>query len=178
MATTYLRDADNGYRAGYVYGRTDNVSVQQAESLIAALEGAEEALLFGSGMAAATTVLLALEQPTHIIASQVMYWGFRSWLREIGRYGHSVTFVETSDLDAVRAALRPGKTGLFWIETPSNPLWTITDIAAVAEIAHQRRRRAVRRFRPSPRRSSPSRSRSAPTSSCIRRPNISTAIPT
>ena len=136
MATTYLRDADNGYRAGYVYGRTDNVSVQQAESLIAALEGAEEALLFGSGMAAATTVLLALEQPTHIIASQVMYWGFRSWLREIGRYGHSVSFVETSDLDAVRAALRPGKTGLFWIETPSNPLWTVTDIAAVAEIAH------------------------------------------
>ena len=136
MATTYLRDADNGYRAGYVYGRTDNVSVQQAESLIAALEGAEEALLFGSGMAAATTVLLALEQPTHIIASQVMYWGFRSWLREIGRYGHSVSFVETSDLEAVRAALRPGKTGLFWIETPSNPLWTVTDIAAVAEIAH------------------------------------------
>jgi len=137
MAATYLRDPDNGYRAGYVYGRTDNVSVQQAEELIAALEGAEEALLFSSGMAAATTVLLALEKPTHIIASQVMYWGFRSWLRDIGRFGHSVTFVETSDLDAVRAAIRPGRTGLFWIETPSNPLWTITDIAAVAEIAHQ-----------------------------------------
>jgi cystathionine gamma-synthase len=136
MAATYLRDADNGYRAGYVYGRTDNVSVQQAENLIAALEGAEEALLFGSGMAAATTVILALEKPTHIVASKVMYWGFRSWLREIGRYGHSVTFVETSDLDAVRAAVRPGETGLFWIETPSNPLWTITDIAAIAEIAH------------------------------------------
>jgi len=137
MAATFLRDPDNGYRAGYVYGRTDNVSVQQAEELIAALEGAEEALLFSSGMAAATTVLLALEKPTHIIASQVMYWGFRSWLRDIGRFGHSVTFVETSDLDAVRAAIRPGRTGLFWIETPSNPLWTITDIAAVAEIAHQ-----------------------------------------
>jgi cystathionine gamma-synthase len=136
MATTYLRDADNGYRAGYVYGRTDNVSLQQAQDLIAALEGADEALLFGSGMAAATTVLLALEKPTHIVASQVMYWGFRSWLREIGRYGHSVTFVETSDLDAVRAAVRPGQTGMFWIETPSNPLWTVTDIAAVSEIAH------------------------------------------
>jgi cystathionine gamma-synthase len=137
MAATYLRDADNGYRAGYVYGRTDNVSVQQAERLIAALEGADEALVFGSGMAAATTVVLALEKPTHIVASQVMYWGFRSWLREIGRYGHSVTFVDTADLDAVRAAVRPGQTGLFWIETPSNPLWTITDIAAVSEIAHQ-----------------------------------------
>jgi cystathionine gamma-synthase len=137
MAATYLRDPDNGYRAGYVYGRSDNVTVQQAESLIAAFEGADEALLFGSGMAAATTALLALEKPTHIVASQVMYWGFRSWLRDIGRFGHTVTFVETSDLDAVRAAVRPGKTGLFWIETPSNPLWTVTDIAAVSEIAHQ-----------------------------------------
>lgn len=136
MSATYLRDADNGYAAGYVYGRTDNVTVQQAENLIAALEGAEEALLFGSGMAAATTVLLALEKPTHIIASQVMYWGFRSWLRDIGRYGHRVTFIDTSDLDAVRAAVKPGETGLLWIETPSNPLWTITDIAAVSEIAH------------------------------------------
>jgi cystathionine gamma-synthase len=137
MATTYLRDADNGYSSGYVYGRSDNVSVQQAESLIAALEGADEAMLFGSGMAAATTVMLALEKPTHIIASQVMYWGFRSWLRDIGRYGHTVSFVETSDLDAVRAAVRPGETGLFWIETPSNPLWTVTDIAAISEIANQ-----------------------------------------
>src|SRR6185369_10306551 len=108
MAATYLRDADNGYSAGYVYGRSDNVSVQQAQELIAALEGADEALLFGSGMAAATTVIMALDKPTHIVASQVMYWGFRSWLREIGRYGHKVTFVETSDLDAVRKAVRPG----------------------------------------------------------------------
>ena len=136
MSTTYLRDADNGYRSGHVYGHTDNVSVQQAEHLIAALEGAEQALLFGSGMAAATSVILGLEKPTHIVASQVMYWGFRSWLRDIARYGHSVTFVETSDLDAVRAAVVPGRTGLLWIETPSNPTWTVTDIAAVAEIAH------------------------------------------
>jgi cystathionine gamma-synthase len=136
MSATYLRDPDNRYPAGYVYGRGDNVSVQQGEALIAALEGADQALLFGSGMAAASSVFLALDRPTHIIASQVMYWGFRGWLREISRYGHSVSFVETSDLDAVRAAVRPGQTGLFWIETPSNPLWTITDIAAIAEIAH------------------------------------------
>ena len=136
MATTYIRDADNGYRSGHVYGRTDNVSVQQAEDVIAALEGADEALLFGSGMAAATSVFLALEKPTHIVASEVMYWGFRSWLKEIGRYGHSVSFVDTSDLGAVQRAVMPGQTGVFWIETPSNPLWTITDIEAVAEIAH------------------------------------------
>lgn len=136
MSTTYLRDPDNGYRAGHVYGHTDNVSVQQAEQLIAALERAEQALLFGSGMAAATSVILGLDKPTHIVASQVMYWGFRSWLRDAARYGHRVTFVETSDLDAVRAAVVPGRTGLLWIETPSNPMWTVTDIAAVAEIAH------------------------------------------
>lgn len=136
MSATYLRDADNGYSGGFVYGRTDNASVQQVEALLAALEGAAEAMTFASGMAAATSVFLALEKPTHIVASRVMYWGFRSWLQKIGRYGHSISFVETSDLDAVRAAVRPGETGLFWIETPSNPLWTITDIAAISEIAH------------------------------------------
>jgi cystathionine gamma-synthase len=136
MSATYLRDADNGYSGGYVYGRTDNASVQQVETLVAALEGAAAAMTFASGMAAATAVFLALEKPTHIVASRVMYWGFRSWLQKIARYGHSVSFVETSDLDQVRAAVRPGETGLFWIETPSNPLWTVTDIAAVSEIAH------------------------------------------
>ena len=136
LSTTYIRDTDNGYSAGYVYGRTDNVTVQQAEAVIAALEGADEAMMFSSGMAAATAIFLSLEKPTHIVASEVMYWGFREWLLDIGRYGHTVTFVETSDLDAVRQAVRPGETGLFWIETPSNPLWTITDIAAISEIAH------------------------------------------
>jgi cystathionine gamma-synthase len=137
MSTTYLRDADNGYSGGRIYGGIDNPSVQQAEDLIAALEGAEDALMFGSGMAAASAVFQALEKPTHILASQVMYYGLRSWLTDIGlRSGHSVTFVDTSDLDAVRAAIRPGATGLVWIETPSNPIWTLTDIAAMADIAH------------------------------------------
>jgi cystathionine gamma-synthase len=136
MSATYLRDPDNSYSSGYVYGRTDNASVQQAEALMAALEGADAAMMFASGMSAATAVFLALERPTHIIASQVMYWGFRAWLRDIGTFGHSITFVESSDLVAVRNAIRPGETGLIWIETPSNPLWTITDIAAISEIAH------------------------------------------
>ena len=137
MSATYLRDADNGYSGGHVYGRCDNTSVQQAEAVIAALEVAQAAMTFASGMAAATAVFLALEKPTHIVASRVMYWGFRAWLNDIGRYGHSVTFVDTSDLQAVREAIRPGQTGLVWIETPSNPLWSITDIAAMADIAHE-----------------------------------------
>jgi cystathionine gamma-synthase len=136
LATTYIRDPDNQYRSGYVYGRSDNATVHQTEAVIAALEGAQEALVFASGMAAATSVVLALEKPSHIVASEVMYWGFRNWLSEASRFGHSVDFVDTTDLDAMRKAVKPGKTNLVWIETPGNPLWTITDIAAVAEIAH------------------------------------------
>jgi cystathionine gamma-synthase len=137
MSATYRRDPDNGYESGFVYGRTDNATVKQVELLLAALEGAEDAMLFSSGMAASTAIFLAIGKPTHIIASEVMYWGFREWLVDVNRYGgHTVSFVDTTDLDAVAAAVRPGETGIFWIETPSNPLWTITDIAAMAEIAH------------------------------------------
>src|SRR5258705_1598297 len=80
VATTFLRDADNQYRSGYAYGRPDNATVRQTEAVIAALEGAQEAALFGSGMAAATAVVLALPQRSHIVASELMYWAFRHWL--------------------------------------------------------------------------------------------------
>lgn len=136
VSATYMRDADNGYSSGHVYGRKDNASVQQAERQIADLEHAREALLFGSGMAAATTLFLAAS-PTHIVAPQHMYWGLHVWLAEAHRYGHEVTFADMADLDAVGRAIRPGRTGIVWIETPSNPLWTVTDIAAVAELAHR-----------------------------------------
>jgi cystathionine gamma-synthase len=135
VATTYIRDEDSNYSTGLVYGRSDNISIHQAEALIAELEQASEAMMFSSGMAAATAVFLSLA-PTHIVAPKIMYWGLQQWLRDLRRYGHEVTFVDMSDLDAVRAALIPGKTGLVWIETPSNPLWTITDIRAVAACAH------------------------------------------
>ncbi|CAN5283727.1 cystathionine gamma-synthase [soil metagenome] len=136
VSTTFIRDADNGYAAGHVYGRMDNPSVHQAERHIADLEHAADAMLFSSGMAAATTVFLALA-PTHIVVPDIMYWGLQFWLRDVERYGHTLTSVDMSDTEAVRAAIVPGKTGLVWIETPSNPLWTITDIAAVCEIAHR-----------------------------------------
>jgi cystathionine gamma-synthase len=137
VATTFERDADNGYRSGYVYGRSDNATVRQTESVIAALEGAQSAMLFGSGMAAATAVVLSLDAGAHIVAPQVMYWGLRRWFAEAaGRFNLDVSFIDMTDLAAVRAAMRPGRTRLVWIETPSNPLWTITDIEAVAKIAH------------------------------------------
>ena len=138
VATTFLRDPDNQYRAGLAYGRPDNATVRQAEGVLAAIEEADDALLFGSGMSAATAALMALPGPSRIVASQVMYWAFRHWLTtEAPRFGHRVELVDTSDLAAVEKAVRRGKTALVWIETPGNPLWTITDIAAIARIAHR-----------------------------------------
>lgn len=138
VATTYIRDEDNAYSSGYVYGRPDNATIREAEGVLAMLEEAEAgALLFSSGMAAATAVFQALNPGDHIVASKVMYWALRSWLMtEAVRWGLAVDFVETDDLDALRKAVVPGRTKLVWVETPSNPLWTITDIAAAAEIAH------------------------------------------
>ena len=136
VATTFIRDPDNQYRSGFAYGRPDNATVRQAEAVIAALEGGEEALLFASGMAAATAVVFALDPPAHVVAPREMYWALRQWfVREAPRYGYRVDLVDMTDLDAVRSAVSPA-TRLVWIETPSNPLWSVTDIAAVAEIAH------------------------------------------
>jgi len=136
VSTTFIRDPDNQYRTGYIYGRPDNATVRQTEAVIAALEAAHDALLFGSGMAAATSVVLALPPGSHVLAPQVCYWGLRDWLKnEAPLFGYRVDLVDMSSVDAVRAAIKPD-TKLVWIETPANPLWTITDIAAVAEIAH------------------------------------------
>ncbi|WP_353181788.1 aminotransferase class V-fold PLP-dependent enzyme [Bosea sp. (in: a-proteobacteria)] len=139
VATTYIRDPDNGYSSGFVYGRPHNETTHEAESVLAMLEQAEAgALLFGSGSAAATAVFQALSPGDHVVASKVMYWALRNWLMtEATRWGLKVEFVETDDLAALQAAVKPGVTKLVWAETPSNPLWTITDIAAAAEIAHR-----------------------------------------
>lgn len=138
VATTFIRDEDNAYSSGFMYGRPDNETIREAESVLAMLEEAKAgALVFGSGMAAATSVFLALSPGDHVVAPKVMYWGLRAWLlNEATRWGLKVDFVETDDLAALKAAVRPGSTRLVWLETPSNPLWTITDIAAAAEIAH------------------------------------------
>jgi cystathionine gamma-synthase len=137
VTATYLRDPDNQYRSGNVYGRPHNETVREAEALIASLEGAGAAMLLGSGMSAATALLLALGPGDHVVAPRVMYWALRNWLVTDGRrWGLEVDLVDTEDLDAVRAAVRPGATRLVWVETPANPLWSLTDIRAVAAIAH------------------------------------------
>jgi cystathionine gamma-synthase len=137
VATTFVRDPDNQYRSGNSYGRPDNPTVREAEAIVAMLEGAEAALVLGSGMSAATSVFLALAPGDHVVAPRVMYWGLRNWLLgDATNWGLKVELVDTDDLAAVRGAVRPGATRLVWLETPANPLWTITDLGAVCEIAH------------------------------------------
>jgi cystathionine gamma-synthase len=137
IATTFVRDEDNQYRRGYCYGRSDNATVRQVEHVLAELEQGAAGLLFASGMAAATTAFLALERPAHVVAPTAMYWGLRNWLTEDAPgHGIEVSFTNAGDAGALAAAIRPGKTRLVWIETPSNPLWTITDIAEAARIVH------------------------------------------
>ena len=137
LATTFIRDPDNQYRTGNIYGRPDNVTVREAEAVIAMLEGAEAAMVLGSGMSAATAVFLSLKPGDHVIAPEVMYWGLRHWLlHEATDWGLKIELVDTADVEAVRAALRPGETKLVWLETPSNPLWSLSDIRAISDLAH------------------------------------------
>ena len=137
VSSTYLRDADNQYRSGRVYARDDNPAFDQAEAVINALEGGHQTLLFASGMAAATAVFQALAPGDHVLAPKVMYWSLRNWLVSFALpWGLDVELIDMTDPAAVQAALRPGKTRLVWIETPANPLWTVTDISATAQLAH------------------------------------------
>ncbi len=136
VSTTYLRDADNQYRSGRVYARADNPAFDQAEALLARLEQGEQALLFASGMAAATAVFQALAPGDHVIAPKVMYWSLRNWLMNFAtHWGLQIELIDMSSPDALRAALRAGRTKLVWVETPANPLWTITDLAATVALA-------------------------------------------
>jgi len=137
VSSTYLRDADNQYRSGRVYARDQNPAFDQAEAVITALEGGHQTLLFASGMAAATAVFQALAPGDHVLAPQVMYWSLRNWLMSFAvGWGLDVELVDMTSPAAVQAALRPGRTKLVWVETPANPLWTVTDIVATAKLAH------------------------------------------
>ncbi|WP_041040542.1 trans-sulfuration enzyme family protein [Paramagnetospirillum magnetotacticum] len=137
-SATYERDADLGYSRGRCYSRADNPSYDAAADTLTALEGGAQTLLFASGMAAATAVFQALEPGDHVLIPEVMYWALRGWLHGFAtRWGLRVEAVDTSDLDEVRRALRPGLTRLIWVESPANPLWVISDIAALAQLAHE-----------------------------------------
>jgi len=138
LATTFLREPDNSYPEGHIYGRPHNPTYLPAEALLAGLEGGEAALLFASGMAAATSVFLALRPGDRVLAPPIMYWGLRKWLlTEARHWGLEVDLVDTTDLEQVRAALKHGRTRLVWLETPANPSWEVSDIQAIAFLAHE-----------------------------------------
>jgi cystathionine gamma-synthase len=144
VSTTFERSADGTYPAGYEYTRADNPGYEQPERLLAELEGGRAAMLFSSGMAAATSVFCALVPGDHVVAPQVMYWALRKWISEFAlSWGIQVTYVDPSDLAAVAAAVELGRTRLVWVETPANPTWAITDLQAVAAIAHRAGARMV-----------------------------------
>ena len=121
----------------HMYYRNSGPGLADAEAVLNKLEGGAGALLFSSGMAAATHLLLALGPGGHILAPEGMYWFLRDWLKKTApAMGLEISFYANTDLDAIRAAIRPGHTKAVWVETPANPDWAVTDIAAVAEIAH------------------------------------------
>src|SRR5260370_13940444 len=138
LFTNYEQQPGGSYRQGRVYARADNPPSEQAERLLAALEGGGCACaLFGSGMAAATAVFQSLLPGDHVLVSRVLYWGVRKWLAEFAlTWGLDVEFTDTTDPGVLAAAIRPGRTRLLWVETPGNPMWEITDLAAVCELAH------------------------------------------
>jgi cystathionine gamma-synthase len=138
FSSTFLRDADNGYSSGRMYARDQNAAFDQPEALITHLEHGHETMLFASGMSAATAVFQALQPGDHVLAPRVMYWSLRNWLLGFATsWGLDVELIDMTDPAEVQAAVRPGATKLVWVESPANPLWTVTDIAATAEIVHQ-----------------------------------------
>lgn len=130
----------SGRQAGYIYTRLNNPTVNALEENVASLENGFAAMATASGMAAITTVYLALlNQGSHLVATDSLYSASRMVLEtELSRFGVASTFVDTSELNNIRQALRPD-TRMIYIETPANPTMKITDIQGAVEIAHQHR---------------------------------------
>jgi cystathionine gamma-synthase len=136
LSTTFERNADGSYPTQYVYTRSENPNRIALEECLAALEGGAAAAAFASGMASIAATLQALAPGDHVLLPDDLYHGTRRFVREIlGPWGLAHDFIDMTDLRVVAAAMRPS-TRLVWVETPSNPLLKIADIAAIAEIAH------------------------------------------
>ena len=136
LSTTFQRSPDYGAE-GYIYGRSANPNRDQLENCLAALEGGATGMAFASGSAAASVVFQSLKPRDHVICSRDAYHNILRILREVmSGWELKASFVNTSDLDEVRAAVTRD-TRLIWVESPSNPLLKITDLAAVADIAHR-----------------------------------------
>jgi cystathionine gamma-synthase len=137
--STYKQDGVGGLRGGYEYSRSANPTRTALEGNIAALEEGERGFAFASGLAAEDTVIRALCKPgDHAVIPDDAYGGTHRLFDKVARpWGLSHSSAPVSDVDAVRAAIRPGETKLVWIETPTNPLLNIGDIEALAAVTHE-----------------------------------------
>ena len=136
-STSFLRDPQELDRCGRSFTRDDNPTYVQAEALINQLEGGSGCLLYSSGMAAIISVFQRLQPGDHIVVPRLVYSGLRDWLNVHGiRWGLQVSYLNDCQPTSLNSSVQPGKTKIVWLETPSNPTWEITDIAAAAEVAH------------------------------------------
>jgi cystathionine gamma-synthase len=131
-STTYLRGADYEPVSGRIYTRDENPTGVGTERLLANLEGGHAAMLFASGMAAATALFRSLPPSAHVVAPKTMYFALNGWLR---RSALDVTFCDMADAAALASSVRP-ETRLVWVETPANPTVDVTDLRAAATAAH------------------------------------------
>jgi cystathionine gamma-lyase len=135
--TSTFRQTEPGINKGFCYARTDHPTRRALEENLAALEGARYGVAFASGMSAIHGVLSLLKAGDHVVSTQDLYGGaWRIFTKFFAKFGVEFTFVDASDHANVGAAIRPD-TKLLWLETPSNPLLKITDIAACAAIARR-----------------------------------------
>ncbi|MBD8104153.1 cystathionine gamma-synthase [Plantibacter sp. CFBP 8775] len=139
QTSTFVQDGVGGLRGGYEYSRSANPTRTALETQLAALEGAKHGFSFASGLAAEDALIrTALRPGDHIVIGNDVYGGtYRLINRVHGAWGVEHTVVDLGDLAAVEAAIIPGRTKLLWVETPSNPLMKISDIAALAALAHR-----------------------------------------
>jgi cystathionine gamma-lyase len=141
--TSTFGQIEPGVSRGYDYSRTSHPTRHALEENLAALEGARFGLAFSSGMAAIHNVLSILRSGDHVVTTQDLYGGaWRIFVKYFAKFGLDFTFVDTSDLGAVERAIRPS-TRLLWLETPSNPLLKLTNIAACSAIGRRHGIRTV-----------------------------------
>jgi cystathionine gamma-synthase len=138
LTSTFVQDGIGGFRGGYEYARGGNPTRTSLETLLASLEGGLRAFSFASGLAAEDTLLRAVLEPgSRIIMGNDVYGGTHRLVNRVFvPWGVTLTTIDMSDVDAVRDAVAASPAAVLWIETPSNPLMKISDIAALAEIGH------------------------------------------
>ena len=134
LATTFERAGDCSYPGGRVYSRDASPAYDAPEALLRELEGGAAAALFSSGMAAASAVLQALKPGARVVAPRAMYWGLRNWMVQFAANWQLQLDFFADDADLAVLLQRPAD--LVWLETPANPTWEISDIAAAARLAH------------------------------------------